>query len=92
MSKQTTKMDNKKKIIYFSIIIGICCGVVIRACIETGLAITTLIVSTVGLGAIIIASSASLLTIIYSVLSIIGAVALLKWAKSKLFDSTQKDP
>jgi len=64
----------QKQIIAGLLLVAICSFVVIRAVIEIGASIATLVVSCVGLGAIIIASGASLLTIIYSILAIVGTI------------------
>lgn len=64
----------KKQIIAGLLLLSICAFVVIRAVIEIAASIATLVVSCVGLGAIIIASGASLLTIVYSILAIVGTV------------------
>jgi hypothetical protein len=64
----------QKQIIAGLLLVAICSFVVIRAVIEIGASIATLVVSCVGLGAIIIASGASLLTIVYSILAIVGTI------------------
>jgi hypothetical protein len=79
----------KKQIIAGLLLIAICSFVIIRAVIEVGASIATLVVSCVGLGAIIIASGASLLTIIYSVLAIVGTVYICGSVAKKIIDKNK---
>lgn len=78
-----------KKIIAGLLLLAICAFVIIRAVIEIGAAIATLVVSCVGLGAIIIASGASLLTIIYSILAIVGTIYIGISIAKKIIDKNK---
>jgi hypothetical protein len=81
------KLDNyRKQFIVILLLLVICGFVVVRAIIEITAATATLVVSCVGLGAIILASAASLLTIVYSVLAIVGVIYLCRLIIKKVAD------
>jgi membrane protein implicated in regulation of membrane protease activity len=81
--------EYQKKIIVVLLMTAIVAFVVIRAIIEIGAAIATLVVSCIGLGAIIIASLASLLTIIYSVLAIVGTTYICVYIAKKVINKNK---
>jgi len=79
----------QKQIIAGLLLVAICSFVVIRAVIEIGASIATLVVSCVGLGAIIIASGASLLTIVYSILAIVGTTYICVYIAKKVINKNK---
>jgi hypothetical protein len=80
-----------KQIIAGLLLLAICAFVVIRAVIEIGAAIASLVVSCIGLGAIIIASGASLLTIVYSILAIVGTIYICGSIAKKIINKNKTE-
>jgi len=81
--------EYQKKIIVVLLMTAIVAFVVIRAIIEIGAAIATLVVSCIGFGGIIITSLASLLTIIYSVLAIVGTTYICVYIAKKVINKNK---